>query len=137
LEPLVILLPFAKFQTTLTLDGITNDNIDLSVDLIRTVILPQLSKFGISDLLDLKILKRGAPPLGGGQIQLVIPIVKVLKPIQHVQPGLVKKIRGISYCTRMSPMMATRVVNSARGLLTRYIPDVYLFADVYKGFNRV
>jgi RNA 3'-terminal phosphate cyclase-like protein len=29
--------------------------------------------------------------------------------------------------------MANRMVDSARGLLTRFIPDVYLYTDVYKG----
>ena len=133
LEPLLSLLPFAKTQTVLTLTGITNDNVDVSVDLIRTVLLPQLEKFGISEDLELKILKRGAPPLGGGEICLTIPIVKTLKPIQHLDPGLVKRIRGIAYCARMSPQIANRMVESARSVLSRYIPDVYLYTDVYKG----
>jgi RNA 3'-terminal phosphate cyclase-like protein len=29
--------------------------------------------------------------------------------------------------------MANRIMDAARGLLTRYIPDVYIYTDVYKG----
>lgn len=33
----------------------------------------------------------------------------------------------------MSPQMANRMVESSRSLLSRYIPDVYIYTDVYKG----
>ncbi|KAJ3322482.1 rRNA-processing endoribonuclease [Boothiomyces sp. JEL0866] len=133
LEPLVALAPFCKTPLSLTLNGITNDNIDVSVDSIRTVLLPQLQKFGVGDGIELKINKRGAVPNGGGQVTFTCPIVKQLKPVQFVDGGLIKRIRGIAYCTRMSPQMANRVVESARSILSRYIPDVYIYTDVYKG----
>ncbi|KAI8907940.1 RNA 3'-terminal phosphate cyclase/enolpyruvate transferase [Gorgonomyces haynaldii] len=133
LEPMVALGPFGKQPLQLTLSGITNDNVDTSVDLIRTVYLPQLMRFGIEGGLELKILKRGARPLGGGQVRLSIPNVRQLKAVQFVEPGLVKRIRGIAYCTRISPQMANRMQESARSFLTRYIPDVYIYTDVFKG----
>lgn len=37
----------------------------LQADAFRTVVIPSLSKFGISDGVEFKILKRGAPPRGG------------------------------------------------------------------------
>ncbi|KAI9342290.1 RNA 3'-terminal phosphate cyclase domain-containing protein [Obelidium mucronatum] len=140
LEPLIAIAPFAKVAFHLTLNGITNDNVDICVDTLRTVTLPTLKKFLPSietsnAPLDLKITKRGAPPLGGGQVIFQCPIIKSLKPgILLTDPGLgVKRIRGIAYATRISPQMANRVVDSARSLLSRYIPDVYLYTDVYKG----
>lgn len=33
----------------------------------------------------------------------------------------------------MSPQTANRLVESARSLLNRYIPDIYIYTDVYKG----
>lgn len=33
----------------------------------------------------------------------------------------------------MSPQFANRMVEAARSVLNRYIPDIYLFTDVYKG----
>ena len=38
-----------------------------------------------------------------------------------------------SYSTRVSPQFANRMVESARSILNRYIPDIYLYTDVYKG----
>ncbi|KAJ8331538.1 hypothetical protein QVD99_001807 [Batrachochytrium dendrobatidis] len=133
LESIIALAPFAKDSLELTLIGITNDNVDTSVDLIRTLLLPQLNRFGIEDGVELKISKRGAAPLGGGQVTFTCPIVRQLKPVQFIDPGHIKRIRGIAYATRMSPQMANRVVEAARGILTRYIPDVYIYTDVYKG----
>jgi RNA 3'-terminal phosphate cyclase-like protein len=51
---MICLAPFAKDPVELTLNGITNDDTDLSVDLIRTVTLMNLKKFGI-DNMDLKV----------------------------------------------------------------------------------
>lgn len=55
LEPLVMLAPFSKKPMNLTLKGITTDDKDLSVDLIRTVTLPHLQLFGISEGLELRV----------------------------------------------------------------------------------
>lgn len=37
------------------------------------------------------------------------------------------------YSTRVSPQFANRMVEAARLVLNRYIPDIYLYTDVYKG----
>ena len=73
LEALVALAPFAKTPFDVTLTGITNDNVDVSVDLIQTVLLPQLARFGVEDSIQLKITKRGAPPLGGDKLPFIVP----------------------------------------------------------------
>lgn len=67
LEVLACLAPLGKEPLKATLTGITNnnDNLDLSVDLFRTVTLPNLRHVGIDEGLSFKILKRGAPPNGG------------------------------------------------------------------------
>jgi RNA 3'-terminal phosphate cyclase len=43
----------------------------MSVDQIRTTTLKLLARFGAEDI-DLKIVKRGFPPLGGGQVVLLV-----------------------------------------------------------------
>jgi len=55
LEPVVALAPFSKKPLMLSLRGITTDEKDLSVDLIRTVTLPHLAMFGVEDGLELKV----------------------------------------------------------------------------------
>ena len=42
-------------------------------------------------------------------------------------------MRGLAYSTRVSPQTANRMVDSARGLLNHWIPDVYIYTDHYKG----
>ncbi|KAI9508282.1 18S rRNA biogenesis protein [Russula earlei] len=133
LEPIIMLAPFSKKPLALTLRGITTDDKDLSVDLIRTVTLPHLEPFGISDKLELKIKKRGSPPLGGGEVLFLCPIVKQVKTLNFVDPGKIKRIRGIAHAVRVSPQFSNRMIEAARSVLNRYIPDIYLYSDVYKG----
>lgn len=137
------------------------------VDLIRTVTLPHLEPFGITDGLELKvrgpfthvrvhaytspkIKKRGSPPLGGGEVQFLCPVIKQVKTLNFVEIGKIKRIRGIAYVTsflpiltflklpcrhavRVSPQFSNRMIEAARSVLNRYIPDIYLYSDVYKG----
>ncbi|ODN72975.1 18S rRNA biogenesis protein RCL1 [Cryptococcus amylolentus CBS 6039] len=134
LEVLVPLAPFCKKPFNINLYGVTGEEgKDMTVDMIRTVTLPHLHLFGVTDGLELQIKKRGAAPLGGGQVIFKCPIVRQLNTLQFLDKGKIKKIRGVSYSTRVSPQFANRMVESARSILNRYIPDVYLYTDVYKG----
>ncbi|KAH7889427.1 18S rRNA biogenesis protein, partial [Phlebopus sp. FC_14] len=133
LEPLVMLAPFSKKPFQLTLRGITTDDKDLSVDLIRTVTLPHLQLFGVSDGLELRVQKRGSPPEGGGEIQFLCPVVRQVKTLNFVEPGKIKRIRGIAHAVRVSPQISNRMIDTCRSILNRYIPDIYLYSDVYKG----
>ncbi|KAN0061133.1 hypothetical protein ACQY0O_006868 [Thecaphora frezii] len=139
-EWIVVLAPFAKKELALTLRGLTAREGDLGTDTLRTVTLPHLSLFlpletlsTLSSALELRILKRGSPPLGGGEMHLRCPTLAHLSTLNFVAPGRVKKIRGIANATRVSPQMANRIIDHARSILQRYIPDLYLFADVYRG----
>jgi RNA 3'-terminal phosphate cyclase-like protein len=38
-----------------------------------------------------------------------------------------------SHDVRLSPQFSSRMIESARSILNRYIPDIYLYSDVYKG----
>ncbi|XP_070564203.1 RNA 3'-terminal phosphate cyclase-like protein [Ptychodera flava] len=134
LEALVCLAPFCKKPIKAILRGITNDKIDPSVDVIRTVTLPLLRRFGISDEgLELKVLKRGAPPNGGGEVLFRCPIVRKLRPLNFSQPGKVKRIRGVAYGMRVSPATANRIVDAAKGVLLQFLPDIYIYTDHMKG----
>ncbi|KAH8989224.1 18S rRNA biogenesis protein [Lactarius hatsudake] len=126
LEPIIMLAPFSKKPLSLTLKGITSDDKDLSVDLIRTVTLPHLEPFGYLGC-------GGLLPLGGGEVLFLCPIVKQVKTLNFVEPGKVKRIRGIAHAVRLSPQFSNRMIEAARSVLNRYIPDIYLYSDVYKG----
>ncbi|CAA7271532.1 unnamed protein product [Cyclocybe aegerita] len=133
LEPVIKLAPFAKHPVNLTLKGITTDEHDLSGDILRTVTLPHLQLFGISEGLELRIKRRGAAPGGGGEIQFLCPIVKQVKTLNFVEPGKIKRIRGVAHAVRVNPQFSNRMIEASRSVLNRYIPDIYLYSDVYKG----
>lgn len=101
--------------------------------MLRTVALPHLHLFGIRDGLELSILRRGLPPLGGGSVLFRSPLVRSLTTLDFVDPGKIRRIRGIAHSCRVSPQFANRMVEAARGVLNRYIPDIYLYTDVRKG----
>jgi RNA 3'-terminal phosphate cyclase-like protein len=131
MELLVIVAPYCKQSLKITLNGLTNDGI--SIDLYRTLLLPQLKHVGI-DGVELVLKKRGCLPKGGGQVIFSCPIVKQLKPFEIVERGLIRKIRGVAYCTRMSPQFANRVVQGAKQILDPFV-DVFIYTDVSKGIE--
>ena len=106
---------------------------DSSIDVVRTVFLKLLGKFGVSEGLDVKIIKRGSPPLGGGEVIFTCPVLSSLSNVDLSDAGRIKKIRGIAAVTRISPQTSNRLVESCRALLNTFIPDIYIYADVYKG----
>lgn len=133
LEGLLLLAPLAKQPLSVRLRGVTNGGPDLSCDTFRTATLPLLAKFGLSDDMTFKILKRGAMPGGGGEVLFTCPIVKGIAPIEMLDEGKVKRVRGVAYTTKVSPQFAARMVDAARGILNDFLPDVWIYNDHVKG----
>lgn len=138
IEVLLMLSPFCKRPIEATLSGITNDQIDPSVDAIKHSSLSVIKRFlGAADdnELEIKIVSRGLRPSGGGTVIFKCPIRRVLRPLQLLESGKVKRIRGVAFATRVSPQMANRMVDIAKGILLKYIPDIYIYTDHLKGKN--
>ncbi|KAF5292854.1 hypothetical protein FQR65_LT11106 [Abscondita terminalis] len=136
LEPLVMLGLFCKESLDITLCGITNNNIDPTVDYILNAFLPILKRFTIyHQNLELKILKRGMAPNGGGEVRFLCSISKQVHPLQLLDAGMIKRIRGVAYTLRVSPLIANRMVDAAKGVLLKFIPDVYITTDQRKGLQ--
>lgn len=134
LESIVCLAPFCKKPLKLTLTGVTNDGIDPSVDIIKTVSIPLIKRFVLDEEgLELKIVKRGAPPEGGGEVIFTCPVRRTLRPLQFTDPGKIKRIRGLSYSMRVSPAMSNRIVDAAREILNKCVSDIYIYTDHCKG----
>ena len=127
-----MLAPFAKKQLSIRMRGITNGPDDVSVDVLRTVSLPLLRHFGIEGAA-LHVDIRGAMPLGGGEVRLEVPPVRVLEPISLLETGKVRRVRGVAYGTKVSPQMANRMVDGSRGVLNHFLPDVWVYTDLHKG----
>lgn len=117
LEVLLALGPFCKEPIDVILRGVTQSSIDVSVDRIKDAAFPILLKFIlVDDGLSLKVNRRGAPPLGGGEVHFTCPVRRLLRPLQWDKWGLVKRIRGVVYALRISPVIANRVVESSKGV---------------------
>jgi RNA 3'-terminal phosphate cyclase-like protein len=87
----------------------------------------------LSEGLVFKITKRGALPGGGGEVTLSCPTLKKIEPIELLDEGKVKRVRGVAYTTKVTPQFAARMVDAARGVLNDFLPDVWIYADHCKG----
>ena len=140
LIPLCLLAPFCKAPLNVLLTGpgvITSATPtgDMSADSVRTAILPLYAHFGISNSLELRILRRSNPGSNGkggaGEVQLSFGHqVRLPKTVHLLNPGRVKRVRGVAYCTGVSASNNARMIESARGVLNSLVPDTYIFSDV-------
>jgi len=133
LEALVLLGLMGKRPLTVTLRGVTNHPRDPSVDTFRTVTLPLMKSLGLAEDFELRIVKRGAAPLGGGEVVLTVPCVKELRAVDLTDEGMVKRVRGIAYSMRTTPQNSNRMVDGARGVFNDFLADVYVFTDHMSG----
>ena len=140
LIPICLLAPFSKAPFNITFSGegcITSATPagDVSVDTVRTAILPLYAHFGISKNIELRILRRSNPGPGGhgggGEVQLVFGHqVRLPNTIHMMQPGRIKRIRGVAYATGVAGANNARMIEGARGVLNEFCPDTYVFSDV-------
>ncbi|KAL8672146.1 MAG: hypothetical protein Q9168_003390 [Polycauliona sp. 1 TL-2023] len=140
LIPLCLLAPFSKAPINVLFSGpgvITSATAagDISVDSVRTAILPLYAKFGILKDIELRILQRSNPGPrgkgGAGEVQLVFGHqVRLPKTLHLLNPGRMKRIRGIAYCTGVPASNNARMIEAARGILNPLGADIYVFSDV-------
>lgn len=133
LEPLFLILPFAKRRMVVRLEGITNDSVDLDIDSIKDALLPFLAlalKGGAN--FDLKVVRRAFRPSAGGLIFFTVdPTVKTLPKIV-VNSKPIKRVRGIAVASKVSTSFLNRMISSAREVLNDYIPDVWIYSEIVK-----
>lgn len=133
------LSPLARAQPLrITLRGVTNCATDPSADSWQAASCALLRRVcGASgegaDAPSLTLLRRGLPSAGGGEVLLRVPALRSLSRLRLSDPGLVKRVRGVAFTERVTPQAANRLVDAARGLLNRLIPDVYIFTDHRSG----
>lgn len=133
IEGIIPIAPFCKYPLHITFTGITHDDLDFSIDILNNVTFPLLQNFGIYNVA-LKTKRRGVPPKGGGFVELVFPTIRSqLNSIYIIEEGLVKRIRGVAFSTRVSPTIITRMIESSRGVFNDFLPDVHISSDHYKG----
>jgi RNA 3'-terminal phosphate cyclase-like protein len=117
LEALLLLAPFSKKPFNVTLRGVTNDDVDVTVDTIKADFLPALAQFGVEGA-DVVVVRRGCAPAGGGEIRFTCPVIRELRAANIVEEGFVKRVRGVAFACRISPQMANRMVDGVRCVRT-------------------
>ncbi|KAJ5777063.1 hypothetical protein N7520_000309 [Penicillium odoratum] len=140
LIPLCLLAPFSKAPMKILFSGpgvITSSTPtgDMSVDSVRTAILPLYNQFGMFNNVELRILKRSNPGPngrgGGGEVQFVFGHqIRLPKTLHLMNPGRIKRIRGVVYSVGVSGSNNARMIETARGILNPLSPDTYIFSDV-------
>lgn len=137
IEPMLYLAPFSKNKFSIVFKGITNSakGEGVGVDSIKWGMLPMLEKFGVREV-TLHILKRGSAPNGGGEVHLLCNSL-ITQPItlHALETPKFSAIRGVAYCTRVSPSMVNRMIDSARKVLKPTGVEVNITADVWRGEN--
>ncbi|PPJ50787.1 hypothetical protein CBER1_06508 [Cercospora berteroae] len=140
LIPLCLLAPFSKAKMNVLLTGpgvITSatPSGDVSVDTVRTAILPVFKSFGIERDLELRVLRRSNPGPGGrgggGEVQLVFGHqVRLPKTIHLLDAGRIRRIQGVAYATGVAGANNARIIHAARGVLNEFVPDTRIHSDV-------
>ena len=141
LTPLCMLAPFAKKPLNVRFEGegvITSatETGDVSVDTVRTAVLPLYERFGIlGTRIELRVLQRSCAGPGGkgggGVVELRFGSQVRLPKTLHMNrsPGRVKRIRGVAYCTGVSASNNARMIHAARGVLNALVSDVHVAAQ--------
>ncbi|KAI5952419.1 hypothetical protein KGF54_003286 [Candida jiufengensis] len=135
IEPMLMLAPFSKKKFSIIFKGLTNLTGETGVDAIKWGLLPIMEKFGVRECL-IHTIKRGSPPLGGGEVHLVCnSLIPSPLTIHAIDIPKYSAIRGVAYCTRVSPSIVNRMIDSARSVLRNTGCEVNITADVWRGEN--
>ncbi|CAH6722932.1 RNA 3'-terminal phosphate cyclase-like protein [[Candida] jaroonii] len=136
LEPMLLLAPFSKKKFSIIFKGMTSlGSNDTSVDSLKWGVLPLMDKFGVRDV-SIHILKRGAPPLGGGEVHLLCnSLIPQPLTLHALEASKISAIRGVAHCARVSPSIVNRMIDTARNILRPTGVEVNISADVWRGEN--
>ncbi len=129
LEGLLPLVLFGKAPVNISLQGVTNDATEVSVDTFRSIVPNILTQFGLEETAIIDIEERGIYPDGGGKVSMRCPIVNLLESVNLTEEGKVKRIRGVAFAARTSPQICNRMVETMRGVFVDFIPDVWVHSD--------
>ncbi|KAJ5291090.1 RNA 3'-terminal phosphate cyclase-like protein [Penicillium angulare] len=140
LIPLCLLAPFSKapMKVLFTGPGVITSSTptgDMSVDSVRTAILPLYNQFGMFNNVEIRILRRSNPGPngrgGGGEVSFTFGHqIRVPKTLHLMNPGRIKRIRGVAYSVGVSASNNARMIDVCRGVLNPLSPDTYIFSDV-------
>lgn len=137
LEPMLYLAPFSKKKFSIVFNGLTSteSSRDAGIEGIKWGLLPVMEKFGVREA-EIHILKRGSAPLGGGEVHFICnSLIANPLTLHALEVPKFLAIRGVAFCTRVSPSVVNRIIDSARKTLRPTGIEVNITADVWRGEN--
>jgi len=106
LQALLPVLPFLPSRTTIEIRGGTDVPWSPPIDYVKLVLIPIISRFGIS--LEVEKIRRGHYPRGGGIVRVAVDPPHELKPAQIYERGRLNMIKGVSHAVRLPKHVAER-----------------------------
>ena len=131
-EGLIPICLYGKESLHIKLKGITNNLIDNSVDSFKMSTLVLLQKLIVGDTVEFKIIRRGVLPNGVGEVDFKIPIITGLAPFDWLNEGKIKRVRGVAFTSKLPSSFTTQMVDTCRGVLNNFLPDVWIAVDNFK-----
>jgi RNA 3'-phosphate cyclase len=129
LQALILPCLFAPGKVTLNVKGGTCGKWQASVDYLQNILLPHLNRF--VEKIELKVLKRGYFPKGGGEVRLEITprLSENIEDLRYkcskinlVEQGKIEQIRGIINISQQlhEKEVGERITNAAKSTLKKY-----------------
>ncbi len=116
IQAILPMLVFAPCRSVVTITGGTDVPWSPPIDYVRFVMLPMLGLFGVRA--EARLVKRGHYPRDGGEVILTVEPSR-LKPVEVVEFGDLREVRGVSHAVRLPAHVAHRQANSAREYLVK------------------
>ncbi|GMM39058.1 rRNA-processing endoribonuclease [Saccharomycopsis crataegensis] len=134
IEYILLLAPFAKNKFSIVFKGIDSDSHEtIGLEGVKWGLLPIMEKFGVRDV-ELRILKRGAPPGGGAEAHLMVnQLLAAPLTIHALELPKIAALRGVAYSTRVSPSIVNRIVEAARQVFSETGCRTDIVADAWRG----
>lgn len=117
LQSLTPILVFSEKPTNLEIVGGSAGLGSPTIEFVKYVNYPLLSKFGLP-LPEVEVARQGFYPRGQGLVRIKFHPVKKLKSIDLTDPGKIMSIRGVSVAGSLPSHIAERQANSAKRILT-------------------
>ena len=114
------LMPTAAFSSggaQFEITGGTDVRWSPTIDYVRFVVLPLLSRVGYAA--ELKLLRRGHYPKGGGRVSMRVQPCKGLRPLLLTERSEIKEVRGISHSVKLPSHVAQRQASAALEILKK------------------
>ncbi len=117
LQATLPVLAAADGEVKMTVRGGTDVKWAPPIEYFEHVLLPLLREFGLEA--ELKLLRRGYYPQGGGIVEVRVKPSYPLKPVHLVETGGLEEIGGVSYASNLPKHVAERQAQAAIDLLKR------------------